>query len=83
MSFWTEKSRIVITCAKGVTPFLKREVLSVGFPVLSEGRAEIETEGMMVDTLRLNLSIRTGQRVLFLVDSFKVDRKSTRLNSSH
>ncbi len=73
MSFWTEKSRIVVTCAKGVTPFLKQEVLSLGFPVLSEGRAEVETEGTMVDTLRLNLLIRTGQRVLFLVDSFNAE----------
>jgi len=73
MSLWTEKSRIVITCAKGVTPFLKQELLSLGFPVLSEGRAEVETEGTMVDTLRLNLLIRTGQRVLFLVDSFRVE----------
>jgi len=72
VSFWTEKSRIVVTCAKGVTPFLKQEVLSLGFPVLSEGRAEVETEGTMADTLKLNLLIRTGQRVLFLVDSFQV-----------
>jgi putative N6-adenine-specific DNA methylase len=70
MAFWTNKSRIVITCAKGVPPFLKREVLSLGFPVLSEGRAEVETEGTMMDTLRLNLLIRTGQRILYLVDSF-------------
>jgi 23S rRNA G2445 N2-methylase RlmL len=70
MSFWTEKGRIVVTCAKGVTPFLRQEVLSSGFPVLSEGRAEVETEGTMMDTRRLNLLIRTGQRVLFLVDSF-------------
>jgi len=38
--------------------------------VISEGRAEVETEGTMMDTLRLNLLIRTGQRILFLLDSF-------------
>ena len=70
MAFWMKKSRIVITCAKGVPPFLRQEILSLGFPVLSEGRAEVETEGTMEDALRLNLLIRTGQRVLFLVDSF-------------
>jgi putative N6-adenine-specific DNA methylase len=70
MSFWKKKSRIVITCAKGVPPFLRQEVLSFGFPVLSEGRAEVETEGTLEDTLRLNLLIRTGQRVLFLLESF-------------
>ncbi len=70
MSFWTVKSRIVVTCAKGVAPFLKQEVISLGFPVLSEGKAEIETEGTMEDILRLNLLIRTGQRILFLLESF-------------
>ena len=56
MSFWTKKSNIVITCAKGVPPFLKQEILSLGFPVLSVGMAEVETEGTMEDALRLNLS---------------------------
>jgi 23S rRNA G2445 N2-methylase RlmL len=72
VSFWTKKSRIVITCAKGVPPFLRQEIFSLGFPVLSAGIAEVETEGTIEDTLRLNLWIRTGQRVLFLVDSFNV-----------
>ena len=70
MFLWGKKSRIVITCAKGVSPFLKQEILSVGFPALSAGMAEVETEGTMEDTQRLNLLIRTGQRVLFLLESF-------------
>ena len=70
MPFWTKKSKIVITCAKGVPPFLKKEILSLGFPVLSEGRAEVETEGSLEDAMRLNLMIRTGQRILFLLESF-------------
>jgi putative N6-adenine-specific DNA methylase len=70
MTLWDKKSRIVITCAKGVSPFLKREVLSLGFPILSEGISEIGTEGTLEDTMRLNLLIRTGQRVLFLIQAF-------------
>jgi putative N6-adenine-specific DNA methylase len=70
MFLWGKKSRIVITCAKGVPPFLKQEILSVGFPALSAGMAEVETEGTMEDTQRLNLLIRTGQRVLYLLESF-------------
>jgi putative N6-adenine-specific DNA methylase len=65
------KSRIVITCAKGIPPFLKEEVLSLGLPILSEGVAHIETEGTMNDTMKLNLFLRTGQRVLFLLEEFK------------
>jgi 23S rRNA G2445 N2-methylase RlmL len=62
-----KKSRIIITCAKGVPPFLKEEVLSLGLPVLSETVAGVETEGTMEEAVRLNLFLRTGQRVLLLL----------------
>jgi len=64
------KSSIVITCAKGITPYLKEEVLSLGLPILAESVASIETEGTMVEAMQLNLSIRTGHRVLFLLQEF-------------
>jgi 23S rRNA G2445 N2-methylase RlmL len=69
VSLWSRKSGIVITCAKGVPPYLMKEVISSGFPVLSIGIAEVVTEGTLDDTLKLNLLIRTGHRVLYLVDS--------------
>lgn len=65
-----EKSRILITCAKGIMPFLREELLLLGFPVLSETIAGIATEGTIDDTLRLNLLLRTGHRVLFLLKEF-------------
>src|SRR3989304_4192143 len=68
---WKRKSKVVITCAKAVPPFLIEEVLSLGFPVLSEGVSYVETEGTMEDVMRLNLFIRTGHRVLFLLKSFR------------
>jgi len=64
------KNKILITCAKGITPFLREELLLLGFPVTSETVAGIETEGTMDDTLRLNLLLRTGHRVLFLLREF-------------
>ncbi len=65
-----KQSRILITCAKGITPFLKEEVLSLGFPVVSETIAGVATEGTVDDTLRLNLLLRTAHRVLFLLSDF-------------
>jgi 23S rRNA G2445 N2-methylase RlmL len=65
-----EKSRILVTCAKEITPFLREEILHLGFPVLDETIAGIATEGTMDDTLRLNLFLRTGHRVLFLIREF-------------
>jgi putative N6-adenine-specific DNA methylase len=65
------KNKILITCAKGITPFLREELLLLDFPVISETVAGIETEGTMDDTLRLNLLLRTGHRVLFLIRKFR------------
>jgi putative N6-adenine-specific DNA methylase len=65
------KSRILITCARGISPFLKAEVLSLGLPVLSEHLSGVETEGTPSDLLRLNLFIRTGHRVLETVREFR------------
>ena len=73
MTIWEKKSRIVITCAKEIPPYLGKEVLSLGLPVVSEGVADIETEGTMHDAMRLNLFLRTGQRVLFLLESFEAE----------
>lgn len=65
-----EKSRILVTCAKGITPYLREEILHLGFPVLAETIAGIASEGTLDDTLRLNLFLRTGHRVLFLIREF-------------
>ena len=65
-----EKRPILITCPKAIPPYLKQEILSLGFPILSETVSGVETEGALDDTLRLNLFIRTGHRVLFLIKEF-------------
>ncbi len=71
MNLWERKSRIVITCAKGMVPFLKEELRVLESPVYSEGMASVETEGTMDDAMRLNLFIRTGHRILFFLERFK------------
>jgi 23S rRNA G2445 N2-methylase RlmL len=65
-----KKNRILITCAKGITPFLKDELLHLGFPAVSKTIAGVATEGTIDDTLRLNLLLRTAHRVLFLIRDF-------------
>ena len=65
------KSTILVTCAKGITPFLREELVQLGFPVVSETIAGVTTEGTLDDTLQLNLKLRTGHRVLFLISIFR------------
>jgi 23S rRNA G2445 N2-methylase RlmL len=64
------KSKILITCPKGIPPFLKQELIDEKFPVLSENIAGVETGGSIADAMRLNLSLRTGHRVLFVLREF-------------
>ncbi len=65
------KSRILITCPKGIPPFLKQELINENFSVLSENIAGVETEGSLDDAMRLNLLLRTGHRVLFVLKEFQ------------
>jgi len=68
-----QKSKILITCAKGIPPFLKQELLALGFPILSESIAGIDTEGALDDAQRLNLHLRTAHRVLFVLKEFEAN----------
>jgi len=68
---WNEKRLLLATCAKGVPPYLKREIEAAGLPVLGERVAGIESEGTLADAMRLNLRLRTAQRVLLLLQSFE------------
>ncbi len=72
MSIWNKKSRILVTCPKGVAPYLKAEIAALGFPILHEMDTAISTEGTLTDTMLLNLHLRTAQRVLYQLQIFKV-----------
>jgi 23S rRNA G2445 N2-methylase RlmL len=63
-------SKILITCPKALPPFLREELKLLDFPVVAETVAGVETAGSLADTMRLNLMLRTGNRVLFLLDEF-------------
>ncbi|MBN1381401.1 MAG: class I SAM-dependent RNA methyltransferase [Deltaproteobacteria bacterium] len=71
MSIWNSKSKILITCAKGIPPYLQAEIRAANLPVLAQLEAAVETEGTLIDAMALNLGIRTGQRVLYRIESFR------------
>jgi 23S rRNA G2445 N2-methylase RlmL len=73
MNPWIDREKIVITCPKGITPWLAAEVRALGFADPVEGEASVETAGTLVDAMRLNLHIRTGHRVLYRLASFRTE----------
>lgn len=70
MSLWLKKNRIIVTCAKGISPYLQAEMRALGFPLLALGEAAIETEGTLEDAMTLNLKLRTAHHVLYLYHAF-------------
>lgn len=67
MADFSQKSTISITCPKRITPFLKDELTALGFPIIKERLAGIETEGTLNDCMTLNLSLRTAHRVHYML----------------
>ncbi|MBA4371312.1 MAG: RNA methyltransferase [Thermodesulfovibrio sp.] len=65
-----KNNSIVVTCAKGITPYLKQEIESLGLPVVAETTASVMTRGDMDVAMRLNLFLRTGHRVLLMLKEF-------------
>jgi 23S rRNA G2445 N2-methylase RlmL len=70
MSIWEQKSRILVTCPRYVSPLTTEELAKLGFPAVDESETTVATAGTLSDVMTLNLHLRTAQRVLFLIDEF-------------
>ncbi|XPV76459.1 MAG: THUMP domain-containing class I SAM-dependent RNA methyltransferase [Desulfovibrio sp.] len=64
---------ILVTCPKGMPPFLAQELTALGCDRIQELAAGVSTAGTLQDCMRLNLHLRIGHRVLFELDSFRVN----------
>jgi len=72
MSIWQKKNKILVTCPKGVVPYLKEEIEALNFPVIVEGDTIIQTEGNLRDTMIMNMHLRSAQRVFYQLETFVV-----------
>jgi 23S rRNA G2445 N2-methylase RlmL len=66
-----KKSRLLITCAPSLSEWLRMEIEALGHKVLLARKTGIEIEGTLVDTMRLNLWLRTAFAVLYRLDEFE------------
>jgi 23S rRNA G2445 N2-methylase RlmL len=71
MDAWSQSRPLLIACAKGLSPYLAAEIRALGLPVRAENETSVETEGTLADATRLNLWLRTAQRVMFPVREFR------------
>ena len=70
---WTEKTWIVATCGRGCAEVLKAELRGLGYEPREVSATSVGVEGDLRDAMRMNLWLRTANRVLFEVGGFEVD----------
>lgn len=65
----TRESSLLVSCPKGLAPFLAREMRDMGYDA-QEMEAGVRTTGTLADCLRLNLHLRCGHRVHYRLKRF-------------
>jgi putative N6-adenine-specific DNA methylase len=70
---WSEKTQIVVTCGRGCVGALQGELRALGHDPQEISPTSVGIEGDLREAMRLNLWLRTANRVLFEVAGFEID----------
>ena len=76
-------NKILITCARGISPFLENEIKTLGFAIESSHDTGVVIRSEFIDTYRLNLELRTAFNVLFLLKEFRCVSPDDLYNKTH
>ncbi|MEG1480133.1 MAG: class I SAM-dependent RNA methyltransferase [Kiritimatiellia bacterium] len=66
-NLWTSPTPLAVTCGRGIAPYLKQELEAMGYEILGvkDTMVGIQATNACRDIFRLNLHLRTAQRVLW------------------
>ncbi|MEQ1906073.1 MAG: hypothetical protein ABL888_17945 [Pirellulaceae bacterium] len=70
MNFSSQRSRIFVTCNRGLAPYVEREVSELGFSPTALPMG-VELQGTLNDCIRLNLNLRCASQVLYSLRQFR------------
>lgn len=73
MQVFHTKSKIIITCNNRLSPYLQKEVESLGYKIVKSFATGLEIEGTLTDCIPLNLHLRCASQVLYSIKSFKAE----------
>jgi 23S rRNA G2445 N2-methylase RlmL len=73
MNIFSDRSRIIITCNKRLTPYLELEVTDLGFTLTRTFQTGVELEGTVADCIRLNLNLRCASQVHYSLKEFHAE----------
>jgi len=66
-----QPGELVITCPKGVSDILTKELEDLGYTQVIADVAAVSLKGTLLDAIKLNLMLRTAHRVLYHLATFK------------
>ncbi|HSZ25413.1 MAG TPA: hypothetical protein VK766_06845 [Cytophagaceae bacterium] len=70
INLFKSTSKIVITCPKRMSLWLKEELSLLGYSNTEDGHMSVSLQGTLKDCMKLNLFLRTGHSVLFQIKEF-------------
>jgi putative N6-adenine-specific DNA methylase len=73
MNLFTDKSDIIITCPKRLSPYLGQEVTELGFTIEETFVTGVRLSGAINDCIKLNLNLRCASQVLYSLKKFEAD----------
>lgn len=70
MNIFNTPGRIIITCNKRLSPYLRQDVAELGFTQERTFSTGVELKGTVKDCIRLNLNVRCASQVLYSLKQF-------------
>ena len=64
MNLWQDKDfPIIVSCAKTLAPWTEKEIVALGYKPIDKSENYVVVKGALRDVFKLNLWLRTAQRV--------------------
>lgn len=71
MEVFNTPNKVIITCNRGLTPYLVQEVEALGFKIVRAFNTGVEVSATVNECIRLNLNLRVASQVLYEIKSFR------------
>jgi putative N6-adenine-specific DNA methylase len=65
------KSKVIITCNKRLSPYLQKEVINLGYEIVRDFPTGVELNITLTECIKLNLNLRCASQILYQINSFK------------
>ena len=73
MQVFHNKSKVIVTCNKRLSPYLQAEVEALGYQIVRAFSTGVELDITLTECIKLNLNLRCASQILYCINSFKAN----------